>query len=174
MKTSRKNQNHSAHPYDKLIKECLTESLSGILANVLHIDVKETTLLDSKLQATEEGEADLLVEEILRRLQNKVKEEIRLSKYIKQLEILSQLRDLQKVVYQKRNAIDIMYDIKKDPAYQRGEEEGEKRGERIGEEKGEFKKAVTIAKAMKRAGEPVEKIAQYTGLSVEQINKLKV
>ncbi len=72
--------------------------------------------------------------------------------------------------------MDIIYDIKKDPAYQRGEEEGEKRGERIGEkigeEKGEFKKAITIAKAMKRAGEPIEKIAQYTGLSVEEINKI--
>ncbi len=62
--------------------------------------------------------------------------------------------------------MDIIYDIKKDPAYQKGEEEGE--------EKGEFKKAVTIAKAMKRAGEPVEKIAQYTGLSIPEINKLKV
>lgn len=44
--------------YDKLIKECLTESLSGILTHVLHIDARNTTLLDSKLQATEEREAD--------------------------------------------------------------------------------------------------------------------
>ena len=48
--------------YDKLIKECLAESLSAILTHALHINAQSTVLLDSKLQITEEREADFLME----------------------------------------------------------------------------------------------------------------
>ncbi len=56
--------------------------------------------------------------------------------------------------------MDIIFDIEKDPVYK----EGEKKGERL--------KAVTIARAMKQAGEPTEKIAAYTRLSADDIEKL--
>lgn len=36
------------------------------------------------------------------------------------------------------------------------------------------KKAIEIAKAMKRAGEPNEKIASFTGLPIEEVEKLRV
>src|SRR5690606_12090997 len=38
----------------------------------------------------------------------------------------------------------------------------------------EQKKVIEIAKAMKKAGEPAEKIAMFTGLSVEEIEKFRV
>ena len=275
---SKSKSSSIARQYDKLIKECLTESLSGILTHALHIDAQSTVLLDSKLQATEEHEADflvevtqasgepfllhlefqstndttmsfrmlrywlfimqqygqvlqdvrqyviyvgkvpmemdntlsydylhysyplidmrsvpaspflasdkpveiifavlcayqdkdLLVEQILQRLKETVVEELRLSKYIRQLEILSQLRNLQSTVHQKRAAMDMIYDIEQDPVYQEGIEYGEKRGEK----KGQKSKAQAIARAMKQAGEPIDKIAAYTQLSATEIEKL--
>ena len=259
-----------ARQYDKIIKECLTESLSGILTHALHIDAQSTVLLDSKLQATEEREADflvevtqasgepfllhlefqstndttmsfrmlrywlfimqqygqvlpevrqyviyvgkapmnmantisydylhytyplmdirsvsaepflnsdkpieiilavlcayqdkdMLVEKILQRLKDTVVEELRLSKYIRQLEIFSQLRNLQNTVHQKKEAMSIMFDIEKDPVYQEGEKHGEEN------------KALAVAKVMKQAGEPVDKIAAYTQLSATEIEQL--
>ena len=261
--------------YDKLIKECLAESLSAILTHALHINAQSTVLLDSKLQITEEREADflvevtastdqhfllhlefqstndtemsfrmlrywlfimqqygkvsqdirqyviyigkspmnmantlshdrlqyscslidirtvpaesfltsdqpteiilavlcayrdkdLLVDKILRRLKETVVEELRLSG---QLGIFSQLRNLQSTVYQKRAAMSIIFDIEKDPVYQ----QGEKRGEKLGERRGELQRASAIARAMKQAGEPIEKIAAYTQLDQEEIKKL--
>lgn len=38
----------------------------------------------------------------------------------------------------------------------------------------ERKKVIEIAKAMKKAGEPTEKIAAFTGLSLEEVEKLRV
>lgn len=107
---------------------------------------------------------DLLVERILQRLKETVIEELRLSKYIRQLEIFSQLRNLQDTVCQKKSAMNFIYDIEKDPVYK----EGEKRGE----EQGEKQKALSMAQAMKQAGEPIEKITAYTQLSREEVEKL--
>lgn len=275
---SRPESTPLARQYDKLIKECLTESLDGILTHALRIDAQSTVLLDSKLQVTEEREADflvevteasgrqfllhlefqstndasmsfrmlrywlfimqqysessrevrqyviyigrtpmnmasalsydrlqysyplidirsvsadpflnsdnpieiilavlcdyqdkdLLVEKILQRLKETVVEELRLSKYIRQLEIFSQLRNLQDTVYQKKSAMDFMYNIEQDPVYK----EGEKIGEKIGEKKGERLKAITIARAMKQAGEPLAKIITYTQLDAKEIERL--
>ncbi len=275
-------QNALSRQYDKLIKECLTESLDGILTHALRINAQSTVLLDSKLQATEEREADflievtetsgrqfllhlefqstndtsmsfrmlrywlfmmqqyreqppdvrqyviyvgkapmnmantlsydrlqynyplidmrsvsatpflnsdkpieiilavlcdyqnqdLLVEKILRRLKETVVEELRLSKYIRQLEIFSQLRNLQDTVYQKKSAMDFVYNIEKDPVYKEGEKRGEERGEKRGEIQGEKRKALTMAQAMKQAGEPLEKIITYTQLTAEEIKTL--
>ena len=88
--------------------------------------------------------------------QETVAEELRLSKYIRQLEVFSQLRNLQNTVYQKKSAMDFIYDIEKDPVYK----EGEKRGE----EQGEKRKTLVIAQAMKQTGESIGKIIAYTQL----------
>ena len=40
-------------------------------------------------------------------------------------------------------------------------------------EDGEVKKAKQIAEAMKKEGEPIEKISKYTGLPKEEIEKIK-
>jgi DNA repair protein RadC len=59
-------------------------------------------------------------------------------------------------------------DCIREEAIQLGIEQGMKKGEEIGIEK----KAKEIAKKMKKKGEPVEAISEYTGLSKEEIQKL--
>ena len=78
----------------------------------------------------------------------------------------------------------IIFDIEKDPVYQegveygekrgeeRGEKRGEERGEKRGEKRGEENKALAVAKVMKQAGEPIDKIAAYTQLSAAEIEQL--
>jgi predicted transposase/invertase (TIGR01784 family) len=50
---------------------------------------------------------------------------------------------------------------------------GEEIGEQKGMEKGIEKRNKEIAKEMKKKGEPVEKISEYTGLSKREIEQLK-
>jgi predicted transposase/invertase (TIGR01784 family) len=52
-------------------------------------------------------------------------------------------------------------------------EDGEKEGLQKGMQQGMQQGALTIAKNMKVLGVPVASIAQYTGLTVEQINGLE-
>ena len=56
---------------------------------------------------------------------------------------------------------------------QKGRKEGIIEGEAIGIEKGEAKKAIEIALAMLVENEPITKIAKYTNLTHEQIEKLR-
>jgi len=53
-------------------------------------------------------------------------------------------------------------------------QEIKKEAKDIGKKAGKEEKAKEIAKAMKAAGEPIEKIATFTGLSVTQIKRIKV
>ena len=53
-----------------------------------------------------------------------------------------------------------------------GIEEGKKLGIERGIKKGEENKAKEMAKRMKQKGENIEKIAEYTALSKEEIEKL--
>ena len=52
-------------------------------------------------------------------------------------------------------------------------EEGLMEGREAGREEGREQREIEIAKEMIRAGEPVEKIIRFTGLTLEQIEKLK-
>ncbi len=53
-------------------------------------------------------------------------------------------------------------------------EEAVRVAEKKGEIKGIEKKAIEMAKRMKKDKEPIEKIIKYTGLTKEEIEKLKV
>ena len=53
-----------------------------------------------------------------------------------------------------------------------GRSEGFAEGEKIGEERGEASKALDMARAMKEDNKPVDEISKYTGLSIEEIEKL--
>jgi len=55
----------------------------------------------------------------------------------------------------------------------RGEARGKTEGKAEGKAEGEYSKAIEMAKEMLAAGEAIEKIAKYTKLSKEQIEKLK-
>jgi predicted transposase/invertase (TIGR01784 family) len=54
-----------------------------------------------------------------------------------------------------------------------GEEIGRKEGMEKGVEKGKKEEKIEMAKKMKKKGEPIEKISEYTGLSKEEIEQLK-
>ena len=64
--------------------------------------------------------------------------------------------------------MDITYDIKKDVRYQQGKEKGKAEGKEEGREKNQSE----IAMKMKKAGMSVEQIAEFTGLTKDQIEKL--
>ena len=51
-------------------------------------------------------------------------------------------------------------------------EQAEAKGKAAGLAEGKAERNIEIAKAMKLAGEPIEKIVQYSGLSEEQIKAL--
>jgi predicted transposase/invertase (TIGR01784 family) len=59
-----------------------------------------------------------------------------------------------------------------DTSYEEGLQEGREEGEKIGEEKGIKKGKIEMARAMKKSREPTAKIALYTGLSTDEINRL--
>jgi predicted transposase/invertase (TIGR01784 family) len=61
-----------------------------------------------------------------------------------------------------------------DRGEQRGIQIGEQRGIQIGEQRGEQRKAFAMARNMIADGEPVEKIARYTGLTREEIVRLGI
>jgi len=59
-----------------------------------------------------------------------------------------------------------------DTSFEDGEIKGMEKGEKIGMEKGEKKKAIEIAKILKKDGIDIEIISKSTGLSNEEIEKL--
>ena len=71
-------------------------------------------------------------------------------------------------------------DTSKDEGREEGIEIGKEQGIEIGKEQGieigipqgEIIKARKMAKKMKDKGEPIDKIVEYTGLSIEEIEKL--
>ncbi len=59
-----------------------------------------------------------------------------------------------------------------DAAQSEGRKKGLEEGERKGLEKGEKKKALEFARKLLKRNRPIEEIAEYTGLSVEEIQNL--
>jgi predicted transposase YdaD len=53
------------------------------------------------------------------------------------------------------------------------EETARNEGERKGKLEGSLEKSISIALQMKRANEPIEKIALYTGLEINRIEELR-
>ena len=78
----------------------------------------------------------IFVREILERLKALVKEETLQSKYIKQLEILSNLRDLQNYVGEEVDKMAFIFDLTKDYRFQQGRDKGREEGIEEGMEKG--------------------------------------
>ena len=102
-----------------------------------------------------------------------IRNEIKL-KAVKQLEVLSGLRNLQTIIVElipKIMALD--YDIRKDLRYQQGLEQGEKIGEKIGEKKclKEKQDKVIIALIKKGKLSRIE-IAEVTEVTLDYVNDL--
>ena len=102
------------------------------LVDIHQLDYR--TLLDDATQPEEavmailssfkKSEADTVIPEILRKLQGLANNERKLRRYVRQLEVLSNLRDLQKETIKFTEAMPITYNIETDVRYQQGIEKG--------------------------------------------------
>jgi hypothetical protein len=70
----------------------------------------------------------VIIKKIIKSLENRIKNPKKLQKYIQQLEILSNLRNLQPEIIKQLSSMSITFDIKTDLRYLQGIEEGEEKG----------------------------------------------
>jgi len=82
------------------------------------------------------------------------------SRYFEQLRILAQLRNLDIKFAEAMESITKFFKEEKDPFFRRGDAKGRKEN------------AIAIAGEMKKEGIPVDQIAKFTKLSLEEIEKL--
>ncbi|KWT82791.1 hypothetical protein [Candidatus Magnetominusculus xianensis] len=78
----------------------------------------------------------IFISEILSRLRELVPEETLRGKYIKQVEVLSQLRELQNDVCKEAEAMAIMYDMERDIRFKQGLAKGQRKGLLEGQREG--------------------------------------
>ncbi|MBF0519520.1 MAG: hypothetical protein HQK92_07350 [Nitrospirae bacterium] len=78
----------------------------------------------------------IVIRRLLDRIKETVKGELGRLKYIRQLEVLAQLRDLQEKVYEEVSEMTLVYDIERDVRYKQGIEKGIEKGIERGIEKG--------------------------------------
>jgi predicted transposase YdaD len=103
-----------------------------------------------------------VIRSILIRLQAQVPNPRSLRKYLEQLEILSQLRNLQPETVQQIDAMPITYDITADLRYQQGLEQGQQRGE--------SKKTRFMVERMLLSGKmSISEIAEIAAVSVDYV-----
>ena len=75
------------------------------------------------LSSFKKSEADKVIPEVLRKLQQLADDERKLRRYVRQIEILANLRKLQPQVIKHTKTMALTYDIKTDVRYQQGKEE---------------------------------------------------
>ena len=120
-----------------------------------------------------DNEAEQIIELIIRRLQKVSESKIVLQKYVRQLSILSRLRNLEEVVTQKSKEMPITYDIKKDFLYQQGRKDGIEKGiekERLQKEK---EKKEQIIKMLQSGILSVSQIAEFTNTPEAEVKKIQ-
>jgi hypothetical protein len=98
----------------------------------------------------------LALQNILKDVQAKADGDFAESRYFEQLRVLAQLRNLNVKFLEAMESITKYFKEERDPLFQRGE----------------MKKAIAIAMEMKKDGISIHQIAKFTGLSVEEIEKL--
>ena len=115
-----------------------------------------------------------VVARILERLLATSQDTLKLQRYIRQLVVMSKLRNLQNNTLQNIEKMPIEFDIENDVIYQRGIKQGEERGEERGKERGEEKKKKEIIIEMLLDEVlSTEKIAAYAKVPVEYVQQLR-
>ena len=99
----------------------------------------------------------------------------RIDKYIKQLEILSKLRNLQEETIKEIEQMALVYDLKTDIRYQQGVEEGFEQGIEKGSEQEKKKMAFKLfdSKLYKKKLISLKDISSLTGFTLEKLKDLK-
>lgn len=111
-----------------------------------------------------------VIHRILDKLQELLKGEHRFGKYLKQLEVLSKLRNLQEETLKQTADMPIVYDLETDIRFMQGEARGESKGEARGIEKTrvETAKELLFLNVL-----TILQISQITKLPIERIEAIK-
>jgi hypothetical protein len=140
---------------------------------VLYSDIPEEIILAILCDFKQE-EIQVVLHKIITRLQALSKDEITLQKYIRQILLLSRLRNLTTLTTKQLKDMAIVYDIEKDPLYKEGVLKGELRGELRGEQKGELRKTIQgVKKALEKKRFTLEEIADVFEVKLDFILKVQ-
>ncbi|KWT87413.1 hypothetical protein [Candidatus Magnetominusculus xianensis] len=132
----------------------------------LYSDKPEEVIL-SILCNFQQKSVKIFIQEILTRLKELVPEETLRGKYIRQVEVLSQLRDLQNEVCKEAEAMALVYDLERDVRFKQGRERGLLEGEQRGIEgmlELKFGSAGLELMNMVRAIPTVDKLEEFKNL----------
>jgi hypothetical protein len=109
---------------------------------------------------------DTVIPEILRKLMSLTNDKRKLRRYVRQLEILSNLRDIQALTIKHTEAMPITYNIETDVRYQQGIEKGIEKGKETEKE--------GMITALLQSGLLTDKqIAQVANTSLIRVRKIK-
>ena len=108
------------------------------------------------------------------KLQELLKGEHRFGKYLKQLEVLAKLRNLQEETLKQTADMPIVYDLETDIRFMQGEARGESKGEARGEARGIEKNRIETAKELLLLNViSILQISQITKLPIDRIEAIK-
>lgn len=124
---------------------------------LLSSDIPEEILL-AVLGDFKNESPEVVVSNILKRLQIASQDVSKLPRYVRQLVVMSKLRNLQNNTLQHIETMPFEFDIESDVVYQRGKEEG---------------KEEMINEMLRDEALPLEKIATYASVSIDYVKQLQ-
>ncbi len=136
---------------------------------LLASDIPEEIIL-AILSDFQNESPEIVVEKILARVAAMSGDTIKLLKYLKQLSVLSRLRNLEEITIKKAKAMTLNYDVEQDFWYQEGIEKGIEKGMEKGEEK---EKTAIILRLLKSDKLTLEEIASVAEVSVDYVRQLQ-
>ena len=126
--------------FDKILKESLLGGVYVMIGSLLNINSKTPEeIVISILCDFKSKDVKLCLRAMLQAIKDTVVEETKRLKYIRQLEVLSQLRNLQEELCKEVNEMALVYDIERDVRYRQGKEKGREEGREKGREEGLIK-----------------------------------
>jgi len=134
----------------------------------IHSDQPEEVLI-AILCDFKNKSAETIIETILKRLKQLENDELELSRYTRQLEVLSKLRKLQEITIKKIEAMPIIYDLETDIRFLQGIEKGIEQEVARQQQEDEIK----IIEMLKSKRLSVKEIANFMKVSTDYVNQLK-
>lgn len=132
---------------------------------ILRSTVPEEIIL-SILGRYPKQDATVVIQKILRRLQDLCDSPVQLQKYVKQLTILSRLRKLEGITKEQIKDMTIAYDISTDSLYQEGRQEGKQEGRQEGIE------MVLRVKQLHEEGKTLSEIQRLLELPLATVERI--
>lgn len=149
---------------------------STSLSAIDHRIFLKSDVIEQKLLAVLGDPSEQDPKQILKEVLNGIHEldigELSKDRYINQLRVLVQLRNLEQPLEEIMLKLSDFFKVERDPCYRIGERNGLKKGELKGELKGKEEAALTIARKLKSEGLSILLISKATNLSIDQIKKL--